>query len=241
MYCGGFGCSCGGGIPFDTLRVDSMSCNIYKYTNPGCPYLLHEIMIDSLKARLNDKVKINCGSDTSYKCSDTSSHTILGSVRQTRGFSEILFESGWGRSYAKGIGLSGSSSGGMGGYSNTTILGCVINGILYGDTSFPLGIMQIGFEISKSFSLSQNYPNPFNPDTKIKFDIPLDSRLRGNDNVSLKIFDLLGREIATLVNEKLSPGTYEVEWDASNYSSGVYFYTLKTEYYFETKRMVLMK
>jgi hypothetical protein len=93
----------------------------------------------------------------------------------------------------------------------------------------------------EQFYLSQNYPNPFNPVTKIKFDVPLDSRLRGNDNVTLKIFDVLGREITTLVSEKLSPGTYEVEWDGSNYPSGVYFYKLVTADYSETRKMVLVK
>jgi hypothetical protein len=92
-----------------------------------------------------------------------------------------------------------------------------------------------------SFSLSQNYPNPFNPTTKIKFNVSSDSRFRGNDNVTLKIYDVLGREIAILVNEQLSPGTYEVEWDGSNYPSGVYFYRLTAENYSETKRMVLLK
>jgi flagellar hook assembly protein FlgD len=96
-------------------------------------------------------------------------------------------------------------------------------------------------EFPDKYSLSQNYPNPFNPVTKIKFDIPLDSRLRGNDNVTLKIYDILGREIATLVNEGLQPGTYDVEWDGTNYCSGVYFYVLITAEYSETKKMVLIK
>jgi hypothetical protein len=103
------------------------------------------------------------------------------------------------------------------------------------------GVQKISSEIPNMFSLSQNYPNPFNPVTKIKFDVPLDSRLRGNDNVTLKIYDVLGREITTLVNEKLSPGTYEIEWDASNYPSGVYFYKLITADYTETRKMVLVK
>ena len=91
------------------------------------------------------------------------------------------------------------------------------------------------------YSLFQNYPNPFNPSTKIKFDVPPDSRLRGNDIVTLKIYDVLGRVIATLVNEQLKPGTYETEWDASNYSSGVYFYRLIIQNYSETRKMVLIK
>ena len=85
------------------------------------------------------------------------------------------------------------------------------------------------------FSLSHNYPNPFNPKSNIKFQIAKLS------SVKLIVFDVLGREISTLVNEKLTPGTYQVEWDGSNYPSGMYFYKLITENYTETRKMVLVK
>jgi photosystem II stability/assembly factor-like uncharacterized protein len=104
-----------------------------------------------------------------------------------------------------------------------------------------ISIKSISSQIPQEFCLYQNFPNPFNPVTKIKFDIPLDSRLRGNDNVVLKIFDILGREIAVLVNEQFNPGTYEVQWDASNYPSGVYFYRLISGNYIETRKMVLLR
>jgi hypothetical protein len=104
-----------------------------------------------------------------------------------------------------------------------------------------IGIKKISENIPASFSLEQNYPNPFNPTTNIKFSIPVDSRIRGNDRVVLKVYDILGKEIETLVNENLSPGTYEVTFDASRYSSGVYFYKLMTDGYNETKRMILIK
>jgi hypothetical protein len=97
--------------------------------------------------------------------------------------------------------------------------------------------------ISKSYSLSQNYPNPFNPVTKIKFDIPSSLNKRGDKAgfITLKIYDVLGREITTLVNEQLNPGPYEVEWDAGNSPSGVYFYKLLAGDYSLTKKMILMK
>jgi len=85
------------------------------------------------------------------------------------------------------------------------------------------------------FSLSQNYPNPFNPSTKIQFSV-VSSQL-----TVLKIYDLLGREVATLVNEELKPGSYEVTWDAMGYPSGVYFYRLKSESFVETRKLVLMR
>lgn len=109
-------------------------------------------------------------------------------------------------------------------------------------TGNPTGIGIISSEIPKKFSLSQNYPNPFNPVTKIRFSIPASSKLW---EVSLIIYDMLGRAAATLVNEELKPGTYEVDWSAkgseSNFPSGVYFYRLDAGSFSETKRMILLK
>ena len=82
------------------------------------------------------------------------------------------------------------------------------------------GIAEIG--IPAKMNLSQNYPNPFNPTTKINFDLPNDSR------VNIKIFDVSGREIKTIVNDYKSAGYYTVQFDASGLSSGVYFYKLST-------------
>jgi hypothetical protein len=85
------------------------------------------------------------------------------------------------------------------------------------------------------FSLSQNYPNPFNPNTVISYQLPV------NGNVTLKVYDILGNEIATLVNEEKPAGEYEVEFNGSNLPSGIYFYQLKAEQYSETKKMILLK
>ncbi len=94
-------------------------------------------------------------------------------------------------------------------------------------------------ELPDKFELYQNYPNPFNPSTMISFDIPK------SDLVKLSIFDALGREISTLVNEQLQPGTYEVEWNAADYPSGVYFYRLTAgesgQGFSETEKMILIK
>lgn len=86
-----------------------------------------------------------------------------------------------------------------------------------------------------NYNLSQNYPNPFNPTTNIRFDLPK------SGIVKLVVFDALGREVATLVNEKLAPGTYEVDWDGSNYTSSVYFYKLMTGDFVDVKKMLLIK
>ncbi len=99
----------------------------------------------------------------------------------------------------------------------------------------------------EQFYLSQNYPNPFNPSTKIKFTIPSSVILSGAKNlVSLKVYDLLGKEVATLVNEELSAGEYEVEFpshpgEVRNLTSGIYLYQLKASSFIQTKKMILLK
>ncbi|MBL7127415.1 MAG: T9SS type A sorting domain-containing protein [Ignavibacteria bacterium] len=90
-------------------------------------------------------------------------------------------------------------------------------------------------EIPNEFRLYNNYPNPFNPTTNIKFSIPTQGF------VTLKVFNSLGKEVATLVNENTSVGTYEVNFDAGSLTSGVYFYRLQSDNFTETKRMMLIK
>lgn len=98
-----------------------------------------------------------------------------------------------------------------------------------------IGIEPISTEAPKSFSLSQNYPNPFNPATKINFGVPIRSF------AEIIIYNSLGQEITQIVNQELAPGIYSVDWNASNYPSGVYFYRLTAGDYSETKKMILMK
>ena len=90
-------------------------------------------------------------------------------------------------------------------------------------------------ELPKEFFLLQNYPNPFNPQTKISYSVPKESF------ITLKVYDLLGREVATLVNEKKPVGEYSVPWNADNVPSGIYFYKLSAGDFIQTKKMILMK
>ena len=90
-------------------------------------------------------------------------------------------------------------------------------------------------EVINKFSLSQNYPNPFNPSTALKYEIPKESY------ITLKVYDILGREVVTLVNQQQKTGYYEVDWNAVNNSSGIYFYKIQAGEFVATKKMILMK
>ncbi|MGH9425296.1 MAG: T9SS type A sorting domain-containing protein, partial [Terriglobia bacterium] len=110
-------------------------------------------------------------------------------------------------------------------------------------------------DVPLAFELKQNYPNPFNPATTIAFTLPSLSTVRakgrervGSQHVSLKIYDLLGREVATLVNEAKEPGNYQVQFDTrltggqgSKLGSGVYFYTLKAGGFTSTRKLLILK
>jgi len=102
--------------------------------------------------------------------------------------------------------------------------------------SIDVGVKNISSEIPGEYSLQQNYPNPFNPTTTIRFDIPSTS------NVTLKVYNITGQEVATLLkNEVVSAGMKEIDFDAVNLSSGIYFYTLKANDFTATKKMILLK
>ena len=120
------------------------------------------------------------------------------------------------------------------------IVGKGINGATSQDEGFLLAINGISSvndmqRIPNEFILKQNYPNPFNPSTTIKYQIP------ENGFVSLKVYDVLGNEITTLVNEEKLAGSYEVEFNAEGLTSGIYFYKLQFNSFTETKKMILMK
>ena len=96
--------------------------------------------------------------------------------------------------------------------------------------------------IPQEYVLEQNYPNPFNPITTIKFNIPILGKVKNVlGNVALKVYDILGKEVATLVNEQKSAGSYEIQFDATNLSSGIYYYQLRAGSFEKTKKLLLMK
>jgi hypothetical protein len=132
------------------------------------------------------------------------------------------------------------------GFTDSYIYSLAVSGInLFAGTNGgvwlrPLSEMTTSVEtlspdLPGSFLLRQNYPNPFNPSTTINFKIPV------SVYVSLKVFDMLGREVATLVSEKMVSGKYARRWNAENIPSGVYFYRLQAGSYVETKKLILLK
>jgi hypothetical protein len=102
-------------------------------------------------------------------------------------------------------------------------------------SGLPTTVEESVGEVPNQFALSQNYPNPFNPSTIINYQLPAQS------HVTLKVYDVLGREVVTLVNEQKAPGSYDVTWDASTISSGVFFYRLVAGEHSQTRKLVLLR
>jgi len=225
------------GLSLRYYRVDSLSGNFYGYYNigGGCSYSPEEVLIDSLSAMENDTNSI-CPSVNLRICTDIVQFpTLWGQSILRKRFQFSNWETQTPSAYFRGIGLAGSADGLLGEVS-FDIIGCVVDNIVYGDTTLT-SIYNYSDQIPDKYSLSQNYPNPFNPSTNLEFGI---SEL---GFVSLKIYDGLGREVQTLVNEQLAPGTYNYQFSTINYplSSGVYFYRLEAGRFVETKRMMLLK
>ncbi len=231
------------------IRIDSSTGSIRAYTTSGgCPWLVNEFAMDSLRGVFPDSAKYNCQATYSRMLRDTVL-IVLGTNRFVKRFhTDSYFEFANYRAFVYGLGvLYDVYYGNPGSYNRYDLRGCFINGVVYGDTSLT-NIEFVSSQIPEDFSLSQNYPNPFNPETNISFNIPL---LRGVDVpstrdgrgvlVKLSVYDILGKQVAELVNQNLQPGTYEVNWNAADLPSGVYFYTLKTDEYSITKKMLLIK
>ena len=106
--------------------------------------------------------------------------------------------------------------------------------VIFGNNPY---LLPVGISLNKpvNYYLEQNYPNPFNPSTTIKWQMPRAGL------VTLKVYDVLGREVKTLVNKELNAGKHEAVFDASRFSSGVYFYQLKAGEFIGTKKIILLK
>ena len=222
-------------INYSYERIDSSSGMIYRYDNtlslPDDEYLIDDLLAevgDTIMSyrmgydeygftRLLEEITFNKWSLTKPKkvFEEYTLHPPIYSLTQDIGLDSIYYYFDFGHTYIY-------------------LKGCVINGIVYGDTT-TVGVEDEGKPIVNNFRLEQNYPNPFNPTTNIGF------RIANFGFVSLKVYDIIGNEIATLVNEEKRAGEYEIEFDATGLPSGIYFYKLKAGGYIETKKMVLIK
>ena len=122
---------------------------------------------------------------------------------------------------------------------NYLFAGTEANAIWKLDVSQIIGINPINTEIPLFYKLHQNYPNPFNPLTKINFEIPNSKSF--DETVLLQVYDVSGRLVHTIINQKMVPGTYSVSFDGSDAASGIYFYTLEADNFRDAKKMVLVK
>jgi len=233
------------------LRTDSVSGTLRRYDSlNSCFKYYKEYFIDSLSANVGDSMILCSG--LGKKCTIIDTINIFGFSKIRKKF--VLFHSFGGPLEITRINYMTKDFGqtlyeedayfseGNYGHIRMTLLGCRINGVVYGDTSM-VPAKNPNIEIPVKFELYQNYPNPFNPVARIKFDIANTSpsiNFQREKLVVLKIFDILGKEIATLVNESLEAGTYQVEWDGSQYPSGVYYYRMEAGVFSDTKKMVLL-
>jgi len=219
------------------IRLDSLTAIIYAYSEETGQDLLFE----DLSAELGDSVCYEYNSF--WGCPYVQSEDEFN-IWGLNTMKKALYPnySGWvcDHSLVKGIGLFHQGCGDLTTYYSN-LIGCVINGVVYGDTT-TVGVDADETPIATEFRLEQNYPNPFNPSTKIKYQIPASlNPSKGGTLVQLIVYDILGNEITTLVNEEKQSGVYEVEFDGSNLPSGIYFYQLKAGSFIQTKKMVYLK
>ena len=207
------------------LRIDILGANVYQYYG-GTP---DEFLIDSLRARPGQRF----GTFPLYRfCWSAASDTVAGLP-----YSTISFGSGIGSpvyTYAYGIGLAGvyEPEGANGFPYSSDFVYARVNGREYGTLASAVGDR---LKLTSRFELSQNYPNPFNPATTIRYALPQRS------HVTLTVFNALGQQVATLVNESQDPGFHDVPFNGGGLASGVYIYRLQAGEYVQSRTLVLLK
>ena len=212
----------------DYLRVDSLTGCIYKYDD----YSNEEFLIDSLRMITGNSIISGYGFQ--IECVSVDSIYLFGESRLTKYFSFPLIQARLDYMYAEGIGqIYRLFSYGQIGVTNviSEVTYAKVNGNEFG----ALVSVNNNYFKELSYLLSQNYPNPFNPSTSIQY------LIGSRQFVTLKVYDVLGNEIAILVNEELQAGEYEVEFDGTGLPSGIYFYKLQAGDYNQTKKMILIK
>ena len=214
-------------------RIDTTTGMLYKNEND------FDEEIVNLNMKYGESINLNSGKTINY--SSTKRVLFQKKVYDIKNYVSTFFEYG-GFSLAKDIGQLFKSKLIVDlPELYDTLVGGIINGVIYGDTT-KVGINEDPKIHPTVFGLSQNYPNPFNPSTTIKYSIPVvGNEYFRSSQTTLKIYNILGSEVATLVNKQQKAGNYEVNFNASNLSSGVYFYRLQSGSFSESKKMVLIK
>lgn len=212
-------------------RIDSVNAKVYRFDEDSVQSG-QEYLLDDLRAETGDSVKSYRFNMTPYSVIYSADTTFYQQeTHYKRYYADFLM--GYTYDLVKNFGITRVYNTFDFGSDDRTLKGAIINGILYGDTTIT-GIDDDNNSVN-SFSLAQNYPNPFNPVTTIGYSISKPGY------VTLKVFDVLGNEVTTLVNEVKASGSFSVVFDAGNLSSGVYMYQLKTGSLIQTRKMLLLK
>ncbi len=223
-------------------RIDNSTGKVFRYDSlDGTP---KDFLVDDLTVELGDTLEL-------YRYQSINSPQVIYEDNLQKYFGEQILDRKLFRfpnslyyssySLTKGIGLDSLAAGFDLGYINWWLKGCVINGKVMGDTSLIVGIKNENNDVPNEFALLQNYPNPFNPETIISY------QLAENCKVSLNVYDILGNEVAILVNEEKPAGKYQVNFNArpttnnKQLSSGVYFYRLQAGNFVQTRKLILLK
>jgi hypothetical protein len=215
-------------------RIDSSSGLILRF-NPECPD--SEQVIDDLNGEVGDALSVNrfesCQNyvQTVFENVEEYNEFGINSYKRKYNYNGLLFVD---YTLVSGVGLEHILTGYDFGTDVYDMKGFIIDGIIYGDTTLT-DIDDNTLALPTEFILSQNYPNPFNPITKISWQSPVSS------HQTLKVYDVLGNEVATLVNEYRNAGSSEVDFNASKLSNGIYFYRLTAGSFVQTKKMILIK
>jgi hypothetical protein len=214
-------------------RYDSLEGRVYRYNiQTGT-----EAAVMDFAALEGERFKFGYFGNGEYGTyfRDEIMDTVFGLTRRIRIYEESFDISSSNHfSFTENIGYSREYYIYFAGQRTTILKGAVINGIVYGDTTL-VNVEERGGSVPGEFALNQNYPNPFNPVTVISFYLPVQGK------VDLSVFDLLGRNVVTLINGELSSGEHRIEFNASKLAAGVYFYKIQSGSFSKIKKMTLLK
>jgi len=211
-------------------RIDSTKMKVYDYYGESFRCENHELDLYYLDVQ-QDSMWIDCYGGDHYTIFDTSLVNDFGFVSP-----KIQDHPLWGSYFAstltRGIGLTVSENGEVSSHDVEYLIYAKIDDVIY---DIPIPLNNSSEPHPSLFELQQNYPNPFNSETTIQFSI------HEPGFVSLKIFDIMGREVEVIIQQYLTSGDYSAKWNAYNFSSGIYYYQLQADNLVTTKKFLLIK